>query len=345
VSSPSDQVAEPGSSAAELRHVASTFLRHVAESSGEEYTGSWAWNSVGMWIPPEDPHDAADEADELFGDCTADDPMTVEVLWKHWHDAAPAWYRVQIAEAHLDSRRPWLRGMWANPETGMMVLSDIAAVCQTVGLLPLSCVDTDRADFEPTFMRPATPPADLLPQVEMTAGEADQLIAMYLHRESHRVGPLWTTIDAQAAATRNRLFQIVATYGAAGTRTDVNVAVAVCDTAVPCPVHSFDPLPSYVDANDERVVGLHAVAHAHQDGSVGLEKGGSERLRAVLTCVALYGGSVHLATFPPDEADVPLAEETLYRVHFDWRAERVEDAEDRQIRHLNWLIENRPGWH
>jgi hypothetical protein len=32
---------------------------------------------------------------------------------------------------------------------------------------------------------------------------------------------------------------------------------------------------------------------------------------------------------------VPVATESLYEVHYDWRCELVEDAEQRQIRHVN----------
>jgi hypothetical protein len=53
---------------------------------------------------------------------------------------------------------------------------------------------------------------------------------------------------------------------------------------------------------------------------VGLEEHGRERLCAVLTCPALYGGNLHLATVPLAGAAVPVATESLYRVHYDWRA-------------------------
>jgi hypothetical protein len=161
--------------------------------------------------------------------------VVAEVLWQDRDVAAPAWYRVQIVEAGLHPGRPSLRAVWANPTTRMMQLADVAAVRQTPPLLPLSCLGSDRANFQPSGLRAASDPTDLLPQVEMTAAEADQLIASYLHRERHRVGPLWTTVDAQAAATRDRLLQIVATYGAAGTRTDINVAVAAYATRVSVP--------------------------------------------------------------------------------------------------------------
>jgi hypothetical protein len=145
-------------------------------------------------------------------------------------------------------------------------------------------------------------------------------------------------VDHHRRPGRSHLLRVVATYGAAGTRTDVNVAVAAYDTAFPCPTHPLDPLPAYVTNPDGPVVGLPAVAHAHHDGTAGLEEGGSQRLRAVLTCVALYGGSVHLAAVLPDGSMVPVAEEALYRVHHDWRAERVEDPEQRQIRQLNTML-------
>ncbi|WP_030688488.1 hypothetical protein [Streptomyces sp. NRRL B-1347] len=92
-------------------------------------------------------------------------------------------------------------------------------------------------------------------------------------------------------------------------------------------------------------MGLHEVAHAHQDGTVGLKEHGHghAHLRAVLTCVALYGGSVHLATVPLDSPAVPVGTESLCRVHYDWRCEVVEGAEQRQIRHLNDMIATRDG--
>jgi hypothetical protein len=38
-----------------------------------------------------------------------------------------------------------------------------------------------------------------------------------------------------------------------------------------------------------------------------------------------------------------MATESLYRVHYDWRCELVEDAEQRQIRNLNDMIGTRAG--
>lgn len=180
----------------------------------------------------------------------------------------------------------------------------------------------------------------------MTQAEAELMISLYLHFESHRLGPLWTTIAGQAAATRDRLLGIVTAAGRAGSRTDINITVAVRDTSVSqCQQHAFDPAPAYTDVDQTCTVGLHEVAHAHQDGTVGLEDHGREHLRAVLTCLALYGGSLHLATVPLDGAAVPLATESLYWVHYDWRCELVEDAEQRQIQNLNLLIAARArGW-
>ncbi|MFB9539700.1 MULTISPECIES: hypothetical protein [Streptomyces] len=40
---------------------------------------------------------------------------------------------------------------------------------------------------------------------------------------------------------------------------------------------------------------------------------------------------------------MPVATESLYRVHYDWRCELVEDAEQRQIRNLNDMITTRDG--
>jgi len=87
---------------------------------------------------------------------------------------------------------------------------------------------------------------------------------------------------------------------------------------------AFDPPPAYTAAGETRTVGLHEVAHAHRDGTVGLEEHGREHLAAVLTCVALYGGSLHLATVPLDGAAVPVVTESLYQVHYDRRCELVE---------------------
>ena len=78
----------------------------------------------------------------------------------------------------------------------------------------------------------------------MTAAEAELMISLYLHFESHRLGPLWPTIDAQAAAARDRLLSIVTAAGSAGSRTDINITVAARDTSVSqCRHHVFDPAP------------------------------------------------------------------------------------------------------
>jgi hypothetical protein len=42
--------------------------------------------------------------------------------------------------------------------------------------------------------------------------------------------------------------------------------------------------------------------------------------------MALYGGSLHLATGPFDGAATPAAAESLYWVRYDWRCELVENA-------------------
>jgi hypothetical protein len=110
-----------------------------------------------------------------------------------------------------------------------------------------------------------------------------------------------------------------------------------------CPHHVFDRALAYTDVDETRTVGLHEVAHAHKDGTVGLEEHGHEYLRTVLTCVALYGGSVHLATVPLDGSAVPVATEPLFRVHYDWRCELVEDAEQRQIRSPSHVLATRDG--
>jgi hypothetical protein len=72
----------------------------------------------------------------------------------------------------------------------------------------------------------------------------------------------------------------------------------------------------------------------HRDATVGWE-GHLEHLRAALTVVALYGGSVHLATTGLGDGRPPATEEAICKVFYDWRPERVEDPEDRQIRALN----------
>ncbi|MEV4505450.1 hypothetical protein [Streptomyces klenkii] len=338
------RLAEAGDDAVALRETSRHYLQTVAQSCGEEYDAPWAWNSFGLWIPPKDPSAAFEEMQWVFGDCTPDEPATVEILWKSWDDPAPAWYRMHIMETYSNRTRPAMRGTWANPATGLLELDDVVAVRPSIEGLPLSCTQTASPKFQPSPLRTAANPEELLPEVMMTQAEAELMISLYLHLESHRLGPLWTTIDAQAAATRDRLFDLISAAGSAGSRTDINITVAVRDTSVSqCPHHVFDPAPAFTDVDETRMVGLHEVAHAHKDGTVGLEEHGGEHLRAVLTCVALYGGSVHLATVPFDGAAVPVATESLYRVHYDWRCERVEDAEQRQIRNLNRMIATRAG--
>jgi hypothetical protein len=278
-----------------LRTTGRKHLQMVAQSSGADYDAPWAWNSFGLWIPPEDPSAAHDQMQKIFKKCSPDHPETVEILWQSWDDTAPAWYRIHIMEIYSIRDRPAMRGFWANPETGLIELEDVVAVRPSIEGLPLSCTGTASPKFRPSPLRLPAGPEDLLPEVMMTQAEAELMISHYLHFESHRLGPLWTTIDTQAAATRDRLMDIVTAAGAAGSRTDINITVAVRDTSVSqCRHRAFDPPPAYTAAGETRTVGLHEVAHAHRDGTVGLEEHGREHLD-----VALYGGSL-----PP--GDCPL---------------------------------------
>jgi hypothetical protein len=333
------RLAEAGDDAVALRKIGRDYLQMVAQSCGEEYNGGWAWSSFGLWVPAEDPVAAFDEMQRIFGDCSPDDPATVEILWKSRYDAEPAWYRMHVMETFPDRLRPAMRGFWANPASGLVELDDVAAVRPSVEGLPLSCTETGSPTFRPSFLRPAAEPEELLPEVTMTPAEAQLMIDHYLHYESHRLGTLWPTIHVQAASTGDRLLSIVTAAGAEGSRTDVNITVAVRDTSVSqCRQHVYDPAPAYTHGDETRTVGLHEVAHAHKDGTVGLEEYGREHLEVVLTCMALYGGSLHLATVALDGAAVPLATETLYRVNYDWRCELIEDPEQRQIRVTNDAI-------
>ncbi|WP_329020765.1 hypothetical protein [Streptomyces sp. NBC_01601] len=321
------------------RQTALEYLQMVADSAREPYDAQWGWNEFRLWVPSPGDGVAYAELQQLFGACTPEAPETVEILCKVADDAGPEWFRVMVVGVRSDRERPALIAWWANPQEDEVEVCDIVAVRPSVDGLPLSCTGADSPHFEPSTLRGVPEPEDLLPEIEMSEEEAGLFISQYLHQESHRVGPLWTTIDAQAAATRDRLMEIVTRAGAAGSRTDVNITVAVRDTSVPCPQHVYDPLPAYAGVDEDRTAGLHLVEHAHRDGSVGVE-GSTAHLRAVLTCVALYGGNVHLATVPLDGATVPLAEETLYRVHYDWRCERVEGEEQRTIRELSGAIED-----
>ncbi len=82
---------------------------------------------------------------------------------------------------------------------------------------------------------------------------------------------------------------------------------------------------------------MRLAAHLHRDATVGWE-GDLDHLRAVLTVVALYGGSVHLAATGFGDGRPPVTQETVYKVFYDWRAERVEDPEDARIRDLNAML-------
>ncbi|MGW5385469.1 hypothetical protein [Nocardia sp. NPDC003963] len=333
------RLAAAGDDAVVLRDAARQYLHTVARSRGEEYGVEWAWNSFGLWTPPEEASTRFEEMQWIFGDCSPEDPVTVEILWKSRHDATPAWYRMYIVETLPDRPRPAMRGFWANPATDSVELDDVVAVRPSIKGLPLSCTGVDSPQFNPSTMRASIDPENLLPELTITPPEAAALVDLYLHLESHRVGPLWTTIDAQAVATRDRLLDIVSTTAAAGIRTEINIAVAVRDTSLTqCTHHLFDPPPAYTDINETRTIGLHEVAHTHTDGTVSLEKHGHQHLRAVLSCLALYGGTIHLATVPLEDAAVPVATEVLYRVHYDWRCELVENAEQRD---LNSMIATR----
>lgn len=340
------RLAAAGDDAVVLRETTRQYLRTVAQSSGEKYDVEWAWNSYGLWTPPEEASTGSDEMQWIFADCTPEDPVTVEILWKSRHDSRPAWYRLYILETLPDPTRPAMRGFWANPATGLVELDDVVAVRPSIEGLPLSCTEVDSPQFRPSSMRARTDPEDLLPELTITQPEAQVMVDLYLHLESHRVGPLWTTIDAQAVATRARLLDIVGTTAAAGIRTDINIAVAVRDASVAqCAHHVFDPPPAYTDVNETRKVGLHEVAHANTDGTVSLENHGHEHLRAVLSCLALYGGTIHLATVPLEDPAVPVATELLYRVHYDWRCELVGNAEQRETRNPNRMVATRNRGH
>lgn len=339
------RLAEPGDDAAALRRAGRDYLQTAARSCSAKYDGDWAWSSYGLWIPPEDRVTAAAEMQRIFAGCSPDDPATVEILWKSRHDAEPAWYRMHITGLLPGRPRPAMRGFWANPASGLVELDDVAAVRPSAEGLPLSCTGTASPAFRPSCLRPGAEPGELLPEITMTPADAQLMIERYLHYESHRLGVLWPTIDAQAAAARDRLASIVSAAGSAGSRTDVNITVAVRDTPVSrCRQHAYDPAPAYAGAGETRTAGLHEVAHAHKDGTVGLEEHGREHLDAVLTCMALYGGSLHLATVPLDGAAVPLATETLYRVNYDWRCELTEDPGQRQIRVANDEIALHERW-
>jgi hypothetical protein len=154
-----------------------------------------------------------------------------------------------------------MRGTWANPATGLVELGDVVAVRPSIEGLPLSCTATGSPRFQPSPLRPAADPEDLLPEVMMTQAEAELMVSLYLHFESHRLGPLWTTIDAQAPAARDRLLDIVAAAGSAGSRTDINITVAVRDISVSqCRHHVFDPAPAYTGVDETCTVGLNYAA-------------------------------------------------------------------------------------
>jgi len=325
-------LADPGGTASSMRALARAFVGQAAHAAGVAYDAGAVWDAFGMWVPAEDPVQAAAEVVELFGRCSPDAPVVVEVLWKHSRADAPAWWRTQVMQVEPDPRRPWLRVGWADPATSMMALTDVAAFRRCPDILPISCCEFRK----PSLLRAAGPPGDLLPQVQITAAEADTLITGYLHRESHRVGPLWTTIDAQAAATRDQLMELIQAAAAGAARTEANVVAWLYDTHVPCATHGYDPLPAYT-ADGDVACGLRLAAHLHRDATVGWE-GDLDHLRAVLTVVALYGGSVHLATAGLGDGWPPVTEETVYKVFYDWRAERVEDPEDARIRDLTAML-------
>jgi hypothetical protein len=135
------RLAEAGDDAVTLRETTRQYLQMVAQSCGEEYDASWAWNSFGLWIPPQDPAAAFEEMQWIFGDCSPEEPETVEILWKSWYDTAPAWYRMDIMETYADRARPAMRGFWANPATGLVVLADVVAALiatRASGLGPVS---------------------------------------------------------------------------------------------------------------------------------------------------------------------------------------------------------------
>jgi hypothetical protein len=82
---------------------------------------------------------------------------------------------------------------------------------------------------------------------------------------------------------------------------------------------------------------MRLAARLHRDATVGWE-GHLGHLRAVLTVATLYGGSVHLATTGLGDGRPPATEEAICKVFYDWRPERVEDPEDRQIRDLDAML-------
>src|SRR5213083_1589977 len=111
-----------------MRAVARDFVAQAAYAAGVSYDAGAVWDAFGMWVPSEDPVQAAAEVVELFGGCSPAAPVVVEVLWKHWQADAPTWWRTKVMQVEPDPGRPWLRVGWADPATSTMVLSDVAAL-------------------------------------------------------------------------------------------------------------------------------------------------------------------------------------------------------------------------
>ncbi|MEV0441617.1 hypothetical protein AB0I84_22120 [Streptomyces spectabilis] len=131
---------------------------------------------------------------------------------------------------------------------------------------------------------------------DLSADELDLLITHYLHRQAHIIGPGWEAIDATAAGTRDELGkQIMAT---AGDLTTLDVWLLLFDSALPCPQHSYDPLPEYV--HDAEPLHIKFTMHRHLNGQHGTDIGNC--FTPLLTALALYGGvarSLALSTDDP----------------------------------------------
>lgn len=166
------------------------------------------------------------------------------------------------------------------------------------------------------------------------------LTQYWLHWVAHRVGPLYPVNQEQAFDCRDRLFDLAVAAVARGPRTCIDAVAFTADLTTSCRAHTLDPLPDYVHGPDARAVGIRLIAHPHPNGCVGVEAGDLDELHTVLGIVARYGGTVRLTTTDPGLPRMAPIAESVYVVHFDLRAELVEDDRAREITALDRLVDN-----
>jgi hypothetical protein len=120
---------EPTMEPAAMRAIAAEYPRTLARLNHVAHTPAWAWTTLGLWIPDDDPQIAADQARALLETATPDEPAHAEVLWRAPDHDRPAWWRAAILASGHGAGIAWLQGEFADPTTRMIDLHVNRADC------------------------------------------------------------------------------------------------------------------------------------------------------------------------------------------------------------------------